>query len=41
MSGASVRHFAEWEVDEDRVVESWIANMTADRDTRELGAFRR
>lgn len=36
-----VRHFAQWEVDEEKVVESWISNMSTDRDVRELGAVRR
>lgn len=35
------RHFAQWEVDEEKVVESWIAHMDTDRDVRELGAVKK
>ncbi|CAM9305393.1 unnamed protein product, partial [Ectocarpus sp. 12 AP-2014] len=34
-------HFAQWEVDEEKVVESWIAHMDTDRDVRELGAVKK
>ena len=35
------RHFAQWEVDEEKVVESWISHMDTDRDVRELGAVKK
>ena len=35
------RHFAQWEVDEDKVVDSWISHMDTDRDVRELGAVKK
>ena len=35
------RHFAQWEVDEEKVVESWISQMDTDRDVRELGAVKK
>ncbi|CAM9397707.1 unnamed protein product, partial [Laminaria digitata] len=34
-------HFAQWEVDEEKVVESWISHMDTDRDMRELGAVKK
>lgn len=38
---ARLRHFAQWEVDEEKVVESWISHMNTDRDVRELGAVKK
>ncbi|CAM9910266.1 unnamed protein product, partial [Ascophyllum nodosum] len=34
-------HFAQWEVDEEKVLESWITHMNTDRDVRELGAVKK
>lgn len=36
-----LRHFAQWDVDEEKVLESWISHMNTDRDVRELGAVKK
>ena len=39
--GRYFRHFAQWEVDEEKVLESWITHMNTDRDVRELDAVKK